>query len=71
MARQIGTHALEKQLVACVNTLSPCESIYRREGKICQEKEIPAILRTTAKPGWRISKRFSTIFTPTRCPSFL
>ncbi|MBR9759536.1 divalent-cation tolerance protein CutA [bacterium] len=27
-ARQIGTHLLEKQLVACVNALSPCASVY-------------------------------------------
>ncbi|HBE98164.1 MAG TPA: hypothetical protein DDW68_13435 [Verrucomicrobiales bacterium] len=47
LARQIGTLEVEKQPVACLNTLSACDSIFRWEGKICQGREIPAILRTS------------------------
>ena len=45
-ARQIGTALVEKQLVACVNILPPCESIYRWKGNLCRENEIPAIMKT-------------------------
>jgi len=44
-ARQIGTLAVEKQLAACVNILPSCESIYRWEGKIQQDKETLCIFK--------------------------
>ncbi len=47
IARQIATALVEKQLAACVNLLSTATSIYRWEGKIESESEIPALLKTT------------------------
>ena len=40
-------HALvEERLAACVNLVSPIRSIYRWEGKICDEKEWLLIIKT-------------------------
>ena len=40
-------HALvEERLAACVNLMSPIRSIYRWEGKICDEKEWLLIIKT-------------------------
>jgi len=47
VARKIGKALVEKQLAACINILSGCESIYLWEGKIEQEAEIPALIKTT------------------------
>lgn len=46
-ARTIGTLLVEKRLAACVNILSPIESIYRWEGQIQNERETPFIAKTT------------------------
>ena len=40
-------HALVKErLAACVNLVSPIRSIYRWEGKICDEKEWLLVMKT-------------------------
>ena len=40
-------HALvEERLAACVNLVSPIRSIYRWEGKICDEKEWLLVIKT-------------------------
>ena len=40
-------HALvEERLAACVNLVSPIRSIYRWEGKICDEKEWLLVMKT-------------------------
>ncbi|MEO1856722.1 MAG: divalent-cation tolerance protein CutA [Rubritalea sp.] len=46
-ARQIGTALIEKQLAACVNIIPEIESIYRWKGKVCAEKEVMAMVKTT------------------------
>ena len=46
-ARQIGTALVENQTAACVNLLSPMESIYRWQGKVELATEIPALIKTT------------------------
>lgn len=46
-ARQIGTHLVERQYAACVNILSSVKSIYFWEGKVCQEQEVMAMIKTT------------------------
>ncbi|MDA0768237.1 MAG: divalent-cation tolerance protein CutA [Verrucomicrobia bacterium] len=47
-ARQIGTALVERQLVACVNLVPKMESIYRWEGRICEETEVLGLFKTTA-----------------------
>ncbi len=44
-AKKIITHLLKKKLIACANLL-PIESTYRWKGKINNDKEIAAILKT-------------------------
>jgi periplasmic divalent cation tolerance protein len=40
-------HALvEERLAACVNLVSPIRSIYRWEGKVCDEKEWLLVMKT-------------------------
>jgi periplasmic divalent cation tolerance protein len=40
-------HALvQERLAACVNLMSPIRSIYRWEGKICDEKEWLLVIKT-------------------------
>ena len=46
-ARQIGTHAIKKQLAACVNLIPEIESIYRWKGKIEDGKEVLCFFKTT------------------------
>ncbi len=48
-ARQIGTHLVESQLIACINLVPTIESIYQWEGKVQSETEVLAIAKTTAK----------------------
>ncbi len=45
-ARQIGTALVESQLAACVNLLPQVESIYRWEGKVQQDAEVLALIKT-------------------------
>lgn len=69
-ARQIGTQLVEKQLVACVNILSPCESIYRWKGQVCRENEIPAILKTRSSALGELESVFLELH-PYEVPEFL
>ena len=69
-AREIAAHLVERRLIACVNLLSPCESIYRWEGKICQEKEIPAILKTSEAKVKELEAVFHDLH-PYEVPEFL
>ena len=45
-ARQIGTHLVERQLIACINCLPQVTSIYQWEGKICEDEECLGIMKT-------------------------
>ncbi len=48
-AKKIGRALLEEKLVACSNIISPIRSIYRWQGKICDDKEALMILKTRKK----------------------
>ena len=47
-AKKIVKHLLEKKLIACAN-IFPIESLYWWEGKIAEENEFVAIVKTTEK----------------------
>ncbi len=47
VARQIGTHLVESQLIACINLLPAVESIYRWEGRVISDQEVLGIIKTT------------------------
>jgi len=46
-ARQIGAALVEKQVAACVNVLPGVTSIYRWEGKVLEDAEVLAMIKTT------------------------
>ncbi len=46
-ARQAARQLVEEQLAACVNVLAPAESIYRWEGSIESESEVPVLMKST------------------------
>ena len=48
-ARQFGTTAVESQLAACVNLIPGVTSIYQWKGKLEEESEVIALMKTTAE----------------------
>jgi len=47
-AENLGRQLVEARLAACVNVLSPCRSIYRWQGTLQLDGEVPLIIKTTA-----------------------
>lgn len=45
-AEAIAQTVLAERLAACVNILAPCSSIYRWQGKVEQDEEVPALFKT-------------------------
>lgn len=48
-ARQLARGLVEARLAACVNVLSPCLSVYRWQGELNEDGEIPVIIKTRAE----------------------
>lgn len=49
IAGKLARNLVEKRLAACVNVLSPCQSVYRWQGDVQEDGEIPLIIKTTAE----------------------
>ena len=47
LAEKIATALVEQGLAACVNILAPVSSVYRWQGKMQRESEIPVLIKTT------------------------
>jgi periplasmic divalent cation tolerance protein len=47
-AARIARTLVDEQLAACVNVVPAVRSIYRWEGKVCDEAEALAVIKTTA-----------------------
>lgn len=45
-ARQLAQSLVEQKLAACVNVLSPCQSIYVWQGAVQQAEETPLLIKT-------------------------
>ncbi len=46
-AREIATVLVERRLAACVNLLPTVQSLYLWEGKLCDEPEVPLLIKTS------------------------
>ena len=56
-AEKIGRALVAEKLVACANILSPVRSIYRWQGKICDEPEALMVLKTRSGQVKKIIQR--------------
>jgi periplasmic divalent cation tolerance protein len=59
--------AVEQRLAACANILSPMRSIYRWEGEVQTEAEIPMLLKTSTASAERLGQlilKYSPYDTP-------
>ena len=66
-AEACGRAAVEEKLAACANVLAPMRSIYRWEGQIQVEAEIPMLLKTTTAAAGQLNRlilRYSPYETP-------
>ena len=46
-AKTIGAAMIEERLAACVNILAPCRSLFRWDGAVQEQEEVPALFKTT------------------------
>jgi len=53
-AEACGRAAVDEKLAACANMLAPMRSIYRWEGEIQIEQELPMLLKTTEAAAGRL-----------------
>jgi periplasmic divalent cation tolerance protein len=47
-AQKIARALVERRLAACVNILSPCQSVYNWQGAVEDSNEVPMLIKTTA-----------------------
>ncbi len=69
-AGQIGTALVERQCVACVNLLPGATSIYRWDGRVEEEQEVVAVMKTTAGCRRMLQETFVDLH-PYECPELL
>ncbi len=53
-AEAVGRAAVEAKLAACANLLAPMTAIYRWEGAMQRETEVPMLLKTAAGAAGRL-----------------
>lgn len=46
-AKRIAETVVEERLAACANVLGSVESVYRWEGKVCEDDEVALLLKTS------------------------
>ncbi|VGO15349.1 Divalent-cation tolerance protein CutA [Pontiella desulfatans] len=46
-ARAIAKAVVEERLAACANILGGIQSVYRWEGKLCEDSEVALVLKTS------------------------
>ena len=60
-ALKIARALVEEKLAACANMISPLRSIYRWEGKICDEKEWLLLIKTQQSRFEDLAKRVKAL----------
>lgn len=48
-AETLARKLVEARLAACVNVLAPCRSLYRWQGAVQTESEVPLLIKTSAE----------------------
>jgi periplasmic divalent cation tolerance protein len=61
IAARVARTLVEEQLAACVNVVPGVRSIYRWEGKVCDEAETLAVIKTTAERYSALSARITEL----------
>jgi len=70
IAADLTRQLLEERLVACGNIIEGVRSVYRWEGKICDESEALLILKTVEQAVARLKQRVVELH-PYECPEVL
>ncbi len=60
-ASKIAHSLVQERLAACVNILSPIRSIYRWEGKICDDEEWLLIIKTQKQKFEELEKKVRSL----------
>ena len=60
-AKRVARELVEKRLVACVNLMPQMTSVYRWEGKVCEEGEVLAVMKTTKEKYPQLEKTLGEI----------
>jgi len=60
-ASRIAEALVEESLVACVNTIDACQSVYRWQGKVVKDREVLMIAKTTTENVPAIEKRVAEL----------
>ena len=47
-AVKLAESLIDRRVAACVNVLSACTSVYRWEGRVARDDEVPLLIKTTA-----------------------
>jgi periplasmic divalent cation tolerance protein len=48
-AERVAEAALAERLAVCVNVLAPCLSLYRWNGEVARDEEVPALFKTVPR----------------------
>jgi periplasmic divalent cation tolerance protein len=59
--KKIASALLEERLVACVNIIPSINSIYRWQGKICDDEEILLIIKTRSELFGKLQEKVKSL----------
>ncbi|NLT65439.1 MAG: divalent-cation tolerance protein CutA [Acidobacteria bacterium] len=63
LAHKIASALVEKREAACVNIIPEIRSVYRWEGKICDEKEFLLVIKSTVQRLEAVKDRVRSLHT--------